>query len=227
MTQAPVITQGSGSDDIRADMNSTPTGQHLLLGSFVLPFAEDPTGEVRGIEDGLTKCFIKSGQIRLAIFSAALGKWNVFGEESIGTIKAYAGDGSNLDTGWFLCDGANGTHNLLDKFILAGTFEEIGTEVEAEATAIDDHAALSNHVFTEPSTHTWVESNTGAPSSTTIVASGAGSTVASSSHLHTFDPADVAHTGASVDAHSAIDPHVVTQDYVPPSYTLAFIEKVA
>lgn len=46
----------------------------------------------------------------------------------VGTIIAYHGD--NIPEGWAICDGTNGTPDLIGKFIVANTFEEDGDEIE-------------------------------------------------------------------------------------------------
>lgn len=42
----------------------------------------------------------------------------------LGTIVMYSG--TDIPDGWLLCDGENGTPNLIDKFILAGNITESG-----------------------------------------------------------------------------------------------------
>lgn len=46
----------------------------------------------------------------------------------VGTIVAYHGDG--IPAGWAICDGENGTPNLIGKFIIANSFEGDGDEIE-------------------------------------------------------------------------------------------------
>lgn len=46
----------------------------------------------------------------------------------VGTIVAYHGD--SIPAGWAICDGTNGTPNLIGKFIVANGFEEDGDEIE-------------------------------------------------------------------------------------------------
>lgn len=51
--------------------------------------------------------------------------------EPVGTIKAYAGTAATIPAGWAVCDGANGTLNLRDRFIVSfapgGSFTQNST----------------------------------------------------------------------------------------------------
>lgn len=47
----------------------------------------------------------------------------------VGVITAFAGGLGNIPTGWFLCDGANGTPDLRNKFVVAtGPIFSVGDE---------------------------------------------------------------------------------------------------
>lgn len=124
--------------------------------------------------------------------------------------------GSTVPTGWYLCDGTNGTPNLTDKFVLAGALGDIGTTATEQATVI---AAHSDHTVTQPSNHATATSG-GADLTQGSVALGGVTVVAASGHTHSVSMD--AHSGTAVNAHSA---HSVTTQYYPPYYTLAFIQK--
>ena len=145
------------------------------------------------------------------------------GFEPIGTIKLYVGALADIPSGWYVCDGSNGTPDLRGYFILGSSLAGAG---QADAGASTVIAAHANHAVTQPANHTWAPANTGTPDSgTTVTDDGTSQVVVSTStHLHGFDPADAVHSGGAVDAHSS---HVVSQDYSPPSYTLALIMKVS
>jgi hypothetical protein len=189
-------------DDIRSLLNSTATGQHLLLGEFVLPFApgeSDPTGVTTAVTDGRTQLWITDGQLRLSIFSRTLGGWTTLGEERIGTIKAFSGPADQIEVGWQLCDGSNDTPDLRDRFILGSDWADIGTVTDTQATAISDHATATTDI--PPVGETFAFSD----------GSGAAMQAADDQHHHNV----------------TLDAHVVSQDYVPPSYKLAWIMKVS
>lgn len=66
----------------------------------------------------------------------------------IGTVVAFAASFATIPTGWFLCDGSNGTVNLVDQFIM-GTATE-GQLFDAggskDAVTIDHvHGSAGNH----------------------------------------------------------------------------------
>lgn len=219
MTMQPTTT--APPDDIRALLNMSPTGRELLRGEFVLPFTRDegdPTAE-SNVTDGRAQLWIDRGQIRLSVYSRTLGQWMTVGEERVGTIKMFAGAASDIEVGWVLCDGTNGTPNLLDKFILAGTFDEIGEENAGAATAIaahDDHVlTIGNHVDDVTSANQ--------SATDTVTDDGTNQKTVAIAHSHIV-PLNLSHAGSSADAHSA---HVVSTDYSPPSYKVAFIMKVA
>jgi hypothetical protein len=81
-----------------------------------------------------------------------------------GLIAMWGGLVANIPTGWFLCDGQNGTPDLRDKFVKGANGNPGGTGGSAThshtTTQPADHAALShvgatvgNHAFTQPGAH--------------------------------------------------------------------------
>jgi len=205
------------------EMDSTITGQNMRQGAFVLPIVDyDPTAETRNVEDGTVKLWISGGRLHMSVFSLQLngaGAWSTLSEEHVGTIKMFYGSAADIDAGWQLCDGTNGTPDLRDKFILGGEFDEIGQESAETATVID------NHVVTQPDDHQ-VTQPTGHGTNGVLVDiadTGSGTLVLQSYSLTNN------HSGAAVDSHAGadVDAHVVSTDYFPPYYKLAFIMKVA
>lgn len=132
-----------------------------------------------------------------------------------GAIIMWAGALADIPSGFALCDGNNGTPNLVNTFvkgIATSTTEPGGTG----GAATHNHNAHSNHTFTPPDTHS-LTSNT--PVGVSIVQSGAGITVASQTHTHT-DTAT--HTGGGVNAHSSHS----TENHEPVYFALAFIMRI-
>jgi len=194
------------------EMDSTVTGQNMRRGAYVLPIVDyDPTTETRNVEDGAVKLWVSHGRLHMSVFSLQLngaGAWSTLSEEHVGTIKMFYGSAADIDAGWQLCDGTNGTPDLRDKFILGGDFNEIGIEQEEQALVIADH------VFTDSGVTTNADGDY-----TTVNDPGTGGTVKNVSvytHFHTAIAG-----GGDVDSHS------VTTPYAPPSYKLAFIMKVS
>jgi hypothetical protein len=76
-------------DNIRELLESTATGQHLLLGEFVLPFAPgeaDPTGVTSNVTDGRAQLWIDDeGTLQLSVFSRTLDGWTDLGASALTT----------------------------------------------------------------------------------------------------------------------------------------------
>jgi hypothetical protein len=64
-----------------------------------------------------------------------------------GFIMIWKGFRSNIPPGWVICDGANGTPNLTDKFILAASGDEASPTI---ATGINTQGGSNNTTLTEP-----------------------------------------------------------------------------
>lgn len=102
-----------------------------------------------------------------------------------GVICMWAGTVAAVPAGWYLCDGTNGTPNLSDRFIVGETVTPGGT-----GGTISPAAALTTHVFTQPSAHSAHVFTQ--PSAHTLGASGAGSShthATGGTHTHTLSPA--------------------------------------
>lgn len=138
-----------------------------------------------------------------------------------GGIIAWAG--TSVPTGWYLCDGTNGTPDLTAKFIYGGAIADVGTTAAAQNTVIANHSALSDHSVTQPAQH--ASNTTSGNGATTSTPEGGGIPVALNTTNHTHTTPALSHTGTAVDAHSSISAHSVSTQYFPPYYTLAYIQK--
>lgn len=92
--------------------------------------------------------------------SAAAGE-----EIEIGLIAEYFGTVGTIPSGWQLCDGTNGTPNLLDKIIIGA----------GDSYSIGDTGGVSDSVLVEHS-HTGTTNSAGAHSHTFSIYTAAGST---------------------------------------------------
>jgi hypothetical protein len=82
-------------------------------------------------------------------------------------ILPYGGLIADIPTGWFLCNGSNGTPDLTDSFILGGTEAQIGdiggsqavTPAGSVSTGIAGSVTVSNHTLStaEMPSHTHTE----------------------------------------------------------------------
>lgn len=139
-----------------------------------------------------------------------------------GVIVMWGGLVANVPAGWNLCDGTNGTPNLVDRFIKGGTPGSTG------GTATHTHAAHSGvishtHPITDPG-HVHAQQRlptaTGGTTSFTVDTSMSGT------------PAAANDTGSKVTGISVNAPTSTVAEYAhdspnhePPYYTLAFIQK--
>jgi hypothetical protein len=154
-----------------------------------------------------------------------------------GIICMWSGTASDVPSGWHICDGAEGTPDLRDRFLVGGTGADNGSGgTVSPAAAITGHSnhvftqptAHSAHVFTQPSAHTM-----GSIAATATAAAARGTTaptsgVAAPAHTHAAPTID-AHAGGAVDAHSAhaggaVDAHSAHD--VHKWYRLAYVMKV-
>lgn len=125
-----------------------------------------------------------------------------------GMIVMWSGSVGAIPSGWLLCDGTNGTPNLVDKFVRGtGTSGSIGT------TGGSDTHTHTAHSYTPTGTNSAIAASGSATSmgGTTIA-----NTVADNTHTHaaptfTGDAASLTHT---------------TVDNIPAYYYLAFIIKI-
>lgn len=137
-----------------------------------------------------------------------------------GGIIMWSGSVASIPTGWFLCNGGNGTPNLLDRFVVAaGSSYAVGqTGGSADATLVNHTHSNSVSTVNLDHTHSWYNT-AGSGSSNGYAANdtnneGAAQTggmSANATHLHT-----VTINAAGVSA---------TNANLPPFYALAYIMK--
>ena len=109
-----------------------------------------------------------------------------------GVIVMWSGETTTIPTGWFLCDGANGTPDLRDRFIIgANTTNENTSGGTVSASAALTHSA---HSVTQPSAHV-----VGAAGAASPYTTGSGNTPNASTHVHSLTNN---HSGTAVGAHS-------------------------
>lgn len=172
-----------------------------------------------------------------------------------GIIQMWSGTNLNIPTGWALCDGTNGTPNLVNKFIKASTVTQDGggsnTIVESNlpshthSVSVNDH---DDHTHTMAHTHTGTTDAGGSHTHSAPREAGSGTATVSWAH-YTFTSGaasigggDHTHTmttgqpsNASTGGVSAVLAHTVNQtpfgsatptEFEPVNYELIFIMKV-
>lgn len=145
-----------------------------------------------------------------------------------GLIVMWSGLAANIPSGWYLCNGSNGTPDLRGKFIKGATLNPGTTGGSATHThdnhsnlshsgcAVSSHGTLSHsgcavgnhsdHTVNQPANHS--ASTTNLPNLTVTRYNGTGSAFEMPSQYHCHGLAELGHTTISVSAHSA---HSVTQ----------------
>ena len=144
-----------------------------------------------------------------------------------GVIVAWSGAIVDIPAGWALCDGANGTPDLRDKFIVGARQDEggkpkttiLGTLTQSGGTISHNHAGMTgSHVLTVTEvppaqvTLPMFSPNQASPSAPTI--------------QRGQNPADGSLT-LSTNGGGQGHTHTISSDFhVPPYYALAFIMKL-
>lgn len=131
-----------------------------------------------------------------------------------GGIIMWSGSVGSIPTGWFLCNGANGTPNLLDRFVIAA-----GSTYAVAATGGSANAIVVSHTHTATVTDPGHSHSFSADQQTASGTLYGGGPVGSTSAASTSS----AVTGISV-ANSTTGSSG-TNANLPPYYALAFIMK--
>jgi hypothetical protein len=134
-----------------------------------------------------------------------------------GIISLWYGSIASVPTGWFLCDGANGTPDLRDRFVVGAgsTYSVAATGGSANATLVS-HTHTATSVVTDPGhTHTvGLQAFNGTLGSAIDGAKNNGTTTTSSST-----------TGITVATTNSTEGSSATNANLPPYYALAYIMK--
>jgi microcystin-dependent protein len=136
-----------------------------------------------------------------------------------GLISMWSGSIGSIPSGWYLCDGSNGTPNLTDRFVIGAgsTYAVNGTGGASTATLITANLPAHTHTatVTDPGhLHTYDRVNGVSGQS------GGGASVISS---YTTTNTSTATTGISVT--NASTGSGTSFSILPPYYALAFIQK--
>jgi len=131
----------------KADGTGTSVGLNIGSGK-VLTVAGTQT--VSGIQNvtGQFKLSGSAGTSGQVLLSAGSGATPTWGAALVtGMIMLWSGSIASIPSGWYLCDGANGTPNLKDKFIVGAgnTYAVADTGGSADAIVVSHtHTATSN-----------------------------------------------------------------------------------
>ena len=148
----------------------------------------------------------------------AVASWTVE-EVRSGTIRLWSGLLSNIPSGYVLCDGANGSPDLRDKFVKGAPAGQNPGQTGGQAThSHADHPAMT-HAGSAVGNHT----NVPVPATATgaVKVGTSASNAAAQTHTHTI--ATITHSVTQPDQHSAQGHDSPNSE--PPYYTVAYIMK--
>jgi hypothetical protein len=134
-----------------------------------------------------------------------------------GVITLWYGAIVNIPSGWFLCDGTNGTPDLRDRFIVGA-----GTTYAVDAIGGSANATLPSHTHTASSS---VTDPGHAHSYNQPIASNAANPPGSSGSQPSATVTGTATTGISVSTTISTEGSSATNANLPPYYALAYIMK--
>ena len=131
----------------KADGTGTSVGLNVGSGkTLVVAGTQNVTGQFK-----LSGSAGTSGQVLLSAGSGATPTWGA--ALVTGMIMLWSGSIASIPSGWYLCDGANGTPNLKDKFIVGAgnTYAVAATGGSADAITVSHtHTATSTSTVTDP-----------------------------------------------------------------------------
>jgi hypothetical protein len=140
-----------------------------------------------------------------------------------GLISMWSGSIGSIPSGWYLCDGSNGTPNLTDRFIIGAgsTYAVNGTGGVSSVTLTTNN--MPSHTHTATSTVT-DPGHTHTTSYQAYVGSGGGGIAGGSSSFSTIT-LNTATTGITVATTNATAGSGTSFSILNPYYALAFIQK--
>jgi len=137
-----------------------------------------------------------------------------------GSIMFWSGSTTTIPSGWALCDGTNGTPNLMEKFVVAAKQDDAGIAKTNVTGSLTQSGGNTQHQHTTPThTHDVNIGAVGLPASSSYTGCcGSANTHASTGHTHTVTFVNKTSTTAS--------PTTDNTTALPPYYALAYIMKL-
>ena len=209
MSHLKNFQDGSSGDSFTSSGTITSSGTLAVTGNLTLDGASGTTGQV--------------------IVSQGSGNTPIWGNAFVaGMIMMWSGTIATIPSGWYLCDGSNGTPDLRNKFIIGANADDGGaakTNVTGSATqsggSKDAIVVSHNHTATSSVTdpgHTHNIQTWGANGGNDL------SVASPNANTGTMTTASKT-TGISVSTSVASSGSSGTNANLPPYYALAFIMK--
>ena len=137
-----------------------------------------------------------------------------------GLIAMWSGSIGSIPSGWYLCDGSNGTPNLTDRFIIGAgsTYAVNGTGGVSSVTLTTNNLPAHTHTATVTDPGHTHSSNAQQQNSSNQLAGGGGFTTASATATINTATTGISVTNASTGSGTSFS-------ILNPYYALAFIQK--
>jgi microcystin-dependent protein len=144
-----------------------------------------------------------------------------------GLISMWSGSIGSIPSGWYLCDGSNGTPNLTDRFVIGAglTYAVNGTGGVSTNTLVE--ANIPAHTHTATSVVTDPSHSHGSTVGSGFLSNGGSEQLAGGNNLNFGRPSTTAtaSTGITVATTNASVGSGSSFTNIPPYYALAFIQK--
>jgi hypothetical protein len=157
-----------------------------------------------------------SGQVLLSAGGSNTPTWgNAF---VAGMIMLWSGSSATIPSGWLLCDGANSTPDLRNRFVVGATSTyAVGATGGSADAIVVSHTHTATSVVTDPGHNHTTNLN-----GTSLVAGGANGV---SNNVYTSTNTGTATTGITVATTNASSGSSGTNANLPPYYALCYIMK--
>ena len=139
----------------------------------------------------------------------------------LGIITLWYGSTGSIPSGWYLCNGSNGTPNLVDRFVVGA-----GSTYAVNAAGGSPNAALVSHTHTASTTVTDPGHLHAIGQSYNIAPQGSGSEIAGQSQATAVKNTQTATTGVSASTTISTAGGVSNDMNLPPYYALCYIMKL-
>ena len=213
MSHLKNFQDGSSGDSLTNAGTVTSSGTLAVTGNLTLDGASGTTGQV--------------------LLSAGTGNTPTWGNAFVaGMIMMWSGTIATIPSGWYLCNGANGTPDLRNRFVIAADADDVGV-AKTSVTGTASQSGGSKDAIVVSHTHTFSATTSTIGDHVHTISASGGEYAAGQQDHFTTDGVSVysRNTGAAgshshtVSGTTASSGSSGTNANLPPYYALAFIQK--